>query len=106
MTCRATLFKNIMLCGGSTLLPGFTDRLKKDMKKSYKKFINKNPKSDLSATINILALPRRSVSVFTGGAMFANILSGMDKMWITKKEYEEHGYNIVKQKACNSLQAK
>ena len=93
-----------MLCGGSTLLPGFTDRLKRDMKASYKTFINKNPRSDLNATINILALPRRNVSVFTGGAMFANILDGMDNMWITKKEYEEHGYQIVAKKVCNSVQ--
>jgi actin-related protein len=92
-----------MLCGGSTLLPGFTDRLKKDMKTSYKTFINKNPKSDLNASINILALPRRAVSVFTGGAMFANILTNMKDMWITKKDYEEHGYQIVIKRACNSL---
>lgn len=80
-----------MLCGGSTLLPGFADRLRADMKKSYQTFINKNPKSDLDVLIKVLAPPRRSINVFMGGAMFANILEQMNNQWITKKEYEEGG---------------
>lgn len=95
-----------MLCGGSTLLPGFADRLRADMKHSYQTFINKNPRSDLDVLIKILAPPRRNINVFMGGAMFANILNGMDKMWITKKEYEESGFQIVQKKICNNLQLK
>lgn len=81
-----------MLCGGSTLLPGFADRLRQDIKTSYEKFINKNPRSDLDVLIKVLAPPRRSINVFMGGAMFANILNGMNNMWISKKEYEESGF--------------
>jgi actin-related protein len=93
-----------MLCGGSTLLPGFADRLRADMKKSYQTFINKNPRSDLDVLIKVLAPPRRSINVFMGGAMFANILEDMTNQWITKKEYEESGHQIVLKKICNSLQ--
>lgn len=81
-----------MLCGGSTLLPGFADRLRQDIKTSYETFINKNPRSDLDVLIKVLAPPRRSINVFMGGAMFANILNGMNNMWISKKEYEESGF--------------
>jgi actin-related protein len=95
-----------MLCGGSTLLPGFADRLRQDMKTSYETFINKNPRSDLDVMIKILAPPRRSINVFMGGAMFANILNGMKDMWITKKQYEESGFQIVQKKICNNLQLK
>jgi actin-related protein len=66
-----------MLCGGSTLLPGFADRLRADMKKSYKSFVNKNPSSDLDVLIKVLAPPRRAINVFMGGAMFANIIENM-----------------------------
>lgn len=95
-----------MLCGGSTLLPGFADRLQQDMKTSYQNFVNKNPKSDLDVMIKVLAPPRRSINVFMGGAMFANILEGMGDMWITKKEYEESGFRVVQKKICNNLQLK
>ena len=93
-----------MLCGGTTLLPGFTDRLKHDTKDSHARFISKNPDSKITGSINVLAPPRRAYNVFMGGAMFANILEGMGGMWITKKEYEEHGFNIVQKKFCNNLQ--
>ena len=92
-----------MLCGGTTLLPGFADRLKKDTKTSHAKFISKNPNSKITGSINVLAPPRRAYNVFAGGATFANILDGMDN-WITKKEYEESGFNIVQRKFCNNLQ--
>lgn len=42
-TVRGDLFKNIMLCGGTTFLPGFRDRLMLDMKKSYRRHVNSNP---------------------------------------------------------------
>ena len=95
-----------MLCGGSTLLPGFADRLRQDIKTSYETYINKNPRSDLDVLIKVLAPPRRSINVFMGGAMFANILNGMSNMWISKKEYEESGFQIVQKKICNNLQMK
>lgn len=99
------MYKSIMLCGGTTLLPGFSDRLQSDMKKSYQKFVNKNPSTDLDVLIKVLAPPRRSVSVFMGGALFANILDDMD-LWIDKKEYEESGFRVVQKKICNNLQGK
>lgn len=82
------------------------------MKISYKTFVEKNPRSDLDVLIKVLAPPRRSVNVFMGGAMFSDILDGMSNvgdnksMWISKKDYEEHGFRIVLKKVCNNLQCK
>ena len=92
---RADLFKNILLCGGTTLLPGFSDRLKHDIQQAYKKFVNGNPNTDLEAKVQVLAPPRRVYNVFTGGCLFIKILNNMDAGWITKQEYSENGPRII-----------
>jgi len=66
-------------------------------------FVNKNPKTDLSARIDVIAPPRRGFNVFIGGTTFSKILDGMDQ-WITKKEWDEQGFAHASKKICNNLQ--
>jgi actin-related protein len=72
------------------------------MKKSYKTYVNKNPKTDMDLLIDVFAPPRRNINVFMGGAMFCDILDGMEG-WIPKKLYEEHGFARVDQMIFNKL---
>ncbi|TRZ00643.1 hypothetical protein DNTS_027223 [Danionella cerebrum] len=78
MDLRRTLFSNIVLSGGSTLLKGFGDRLLSEVKKLAPKDIK----------IKISAPQERLYSTWIGGSILAS-LDTFKKMWISKKEYEE-----------------
>ncbi|KDO22129.1 hypothetical protein SPRG_10947 [Saprolegnia parasitica CBS 223.65] len=87
MDLRKTLFSQIVLSGGSTLFPGFGDRLLSEVRKKAPKDIK----------IRISAPPARQYSTWIGGSILAS-LATFKTMWITKAEYEEHGASIVHRK--------
>ncbi|XP_036998342.2 actin-like protein 7A [Artibeus jamaicensis] len=76
---KRDIMGNILLCGGSTMLSGFPNRLQKEL-------------SDLcpndSPQINVL--PGRDTAVWTGGSILAS-LQGFQALWVHRFEYEEHG---------------
>ena len=72
------------------------------MKKSYKEFVNKNPKKDLDLLIDVVAPPRRNINVFMGGALYAGVLDNT-KNWISKQEYEESGFQKIQARICSAL---
>jgi len=84
---RKTLFANIILSGGSTLFPGFGDRLLHEVKQLAPKDIK----------IKISAPPERKYSTWMGGSILAS-LTTFAKMWISSEEYEEDGVNVVHRK--------
>lgn len=88
MDLRRTLFSQIILSGGSTLFPGFGDRLLAEVRKKAPKDIK----------IRISAPPTRLYSTWIGGSILAS-LATFKNMWITKGEYEEYGPSILHRKA-------
>ncbi|CEG48928.1 alpha-centractin [Plasmopara halstedii] len=84
---RTTLFSQIILSGGSTLFPGFGDRLLAEVRKKAPKDIK----------IRISAPPTRIHSTWIGGSILAS-LATFKNMWITKTEYEEYGASILHRK--------
>lgn len=81
---RTTLYSNIVLAGGSTLFPGFGDRLLNEVKHLAPKDIK----------IKISAPPERKYSTWMGGSILAS-LTTFKKMWISSEEYEEDGSAVV-----------
>ena len=81
---RSDLLGNIVLSGGSTLLPGFGERLCKEIDS----LIPSN------AHAEVVSLPERKYMVWTGGSMLAS-LSTFQQMWLTKQEYEERGIGYI-----------
>lgn len=81
MSMYGTLYGNIVLSGGCTLLPGFATRLE----------------SEIGNSCTVRAPPMRKYSVWIGGSILAS-LSTFKDMWITKKEYDEVGPAIVHRK--------
>ncbi|CAH8290342.1 unnamed protein product [Schistosoma bovis] len=84
---RKDLYSNIVLSGGSTMFPGISDRIQKEI-------------CSLAPTtmkIKIIAPPERKYSVWIGGSILAS-LSTFNQMWITKHEYDESGPGIVHRK--------
>eukprot|EP01117_Protostelium_nocturnum_P006859 TRINITY_DN2457_c0_g1_i1.p1 TRINITY_DN2457_c0_g1~~TRINITY_DN2457_c0_g1_i1.p1 ORF type:complete len:381 (-),score=144.08 TRINITY_DN2457_c0_g1_i1:44-1186(-) len=84
---RKTLFSNIVLSGGSTLFPGFGERLLNEVR-------NLAPKG---TKIKISAPPDRKYSTWMGGSILAS-LPTFKKIWISSQEYEEYGSSIVHRK--------
>ena len=103
---RKNLYKNIVLSGATTMFPGYVSRLEKEIKNLY---INKNLKLSGDKTIkidmNIIDSPRRKFSVFIGACVLANTYnnSNTEEYWITKKEWEETGADIILKKCQNII---
>lgn len=84
---RRSLFSEIYLAGGSTMFDGFGDRLLSEVRKLAPR----------DTKIKIWAPPQRQLSTFIGGSILAS-LGTFKKMWITRKEYDEAGKNILYRK--------
>jgi actin beta/gamma 1 len=84
---RQELYANIVLAGGSTMLPGIADRLQKEISQL----------APPTTKIKIIAPPERKYSSWIGGSMLASS-STFERMWITKQEYDESGPSIVHRK--------
>ena len=84
---RCELLSNIVLSGGTTLFPGFADRLTKELTALVPSTMK----------VKVIAPPDRKYSVWIGGSTLAS-LSSFQHLWITRKEYDESGPSIVHQK--------
>jgi len=84
---RKVLYQNIVLSGGSTLFPGFGDRLLAEMRKLTPKDVK----------VRILAPQERIHSTWIGGSILAS-LDTFRKIWVSKKMYEEQGRKIIAKK--------
>ena len=83
------LFPNIVLCGGTAMIPGFAERIQKELMMS----------APSAVKIAVDASRDRLYTVWTG----ASILCSMDafkemSMWISAKDYDEFGPTIVHRK--------
>jgi centractin len=84
MDLRSTLFSQIVLAGGSTLLPGFGDRLLNEVRGL----------APAHTKIRISAPPERIHSTYIGGSILAS-LATFKSMWVTRADYEEHGERLL-----------
>ena len=84
---RSELYANIVLSGGSTMFPGFADRLQKEL----------TALAPNAMKIDVIAPPERKYSAWIGGSILAS-LPTFKSMWISKEEYDESGVSIVYRK--------
>jgi len=84
---RKTLYSNIVLSGGSTLFPGFGERLLNEVRHLAPKDVK----------IKISAPPDRKYSTWMGGSILAS-LTTFKKMWVSAQEYEEEGALVIHRK--------
>jgi actin-related protein 2 len=89
---RSSLFKAIVLSGGSSMYPGLPSRLEKELKQLWlTRVLGGDPERLGKFKVRIEDPPRRRHMVFLGGAVLANIMADKENMWITKQEWEEQG---------------
>lgn len=84
------IVSNIILAGGTSLLPGFAERLLEDAK-------NNTPSLPSTWIWKVIAPPERKYSAWIGGSVLSS-LSTFQQMWISKQEYDESGPSIVHRK--------
>ena len=84
---RKDLYSNIVLSGGTTMFPGISERMSKEI----------TALAPASIKVKIVAPPERKYSVWIGGSILAS-LSTFQSMWISKEEYDESGPSIVHRK--------
>ncbi|KAH0542949.1 NuA4 histone acetyltransferase subunit [Glutinoglossum americanum] len=87
---RPHLLANVVITGGTSLLYGFTDRLNSELTQMFP-----GPRVRLSAPGNTA---ERRFASWIGGSILGS-LGAFHQMWVSKKEYEEHGAGIV-EKRC------
>ncbi|KAF3702527.1 Actin CyI, cytoplasmic Precursor [Channa argus] len=83
---RRCLLANIVLSGGNTLLPGLPERLQAEIKGLLP--------ADISERVRVTSPKDRKFSVWSGGAILAN-LPTFSSAWISQEEYDEYGPQIV-----------
>mmetsp|Transcript_20927 Transcript_20927/g.23275 ORF Transcript_20927/g.23275 Transcript_20927/m.23275 type:complete len:99 (+) Transcript_20927:840-1136(+) len=83
---RATIFSNLIITGGTTVLKKFSERLHKSITKLAPKDVK----------IKLLAPKNRDISSWVGGATLAS-LKAFGDLWVTKEEYKEKGPNVFKE---------
>jgi actin-related protein len=82
---RRALSSNIILSGGNTMLPGFSQRLQEDVLAAF---------PGLFGSVKVLDTPNRTTSVWTGASVMGS-LEGFDTRWVTREVYDEYGPGIV-----------
>ncbi|KAH8157610.1 hypothetical protein CIB48_g10631 [Xylaria polymorpha] len=93
---RSSLFKAIVLSGGSSMYPGLPSRLEKELKQLWlTRVLGGNPERLNKFKVRIEDPPRRRHMVFLGGAVLANIMADKESMWITKEEWAEQGPRVL-----------
>jgi len=93
---RLDLMQNIILTGGTTMFPGLSTRLERDLLQHYcdNKF-GGNMKQTRKTGLMIHDPPRRKHNVFIGASFLSNKID--IGQWITKQAWEEHGNKILHQ---------
>jgi actin-related protein 4 len=87
---RPHMLTNVVVTGGSSLVPGLTERLNNELQRMFP-----NTRVRLQAPGNIA---ERKFGSWIGGSIMAS-LGTFHQMWISRKEFEEHGVGIV-EKRC------
>ncbi|KRX02013.1 hypothetical protein PPERSA_07658 [Pseudocohnilembus persalinus] len=87
LVLQSELYNNIVLCGGTSLLRGFKDRLHHELRQNLPKHINEN-------NINFVENLHRRYSAWIGGSMLGS-LSTFQSLAITRAEYEENPENKI-----------
>ncbi|XP_066093168.1 actin-like protein 10 [Saccopteryx bilineata] len=89
-TLRRRLANTVVLAGGSTLFPGFTERLELELEAQCQQHGNG------ALQPRLVAKPGRGTAVWTGGSMMASLYN-FQCHWMTRAMYQECGSRLVHQ---------
>ena len=90
---KINLYNNIILAGGTTLLPGFHERFDQEIRKEARdgpKEIRDKAWVPVKTDINVFADLHRKYAAWIGGSMIASFSTFQD-MTIKREEYDKYG---------------
>lgn len=87
---RPALYGSVVVTGGNTLLPGFAERLNRDLS-------HRAPSNTRIKMIVANGTVERRFGAWIGGSILASI-GTFQQMWISAQEYEESGKSQVERK--------
>lgn len=97
-------FGHIVLSGGTTMFPGFSSRLEKDIRQLYFTHVLQGDKSRQNKfKCHVEDPPRRQHMVFHGASIYAETYHPETQWWIKRSEYQEYGASIVNRLICTKL---
>mmetsp|Transcript_84057 Transcript_84057/g.186602 ORF Transcript_84057/g.186602 Transcript_84057/m.186602 type:complete len:389 (-) Transcript_84057:79-1245(-) len=87
---RKMLLSNIVLSGGSTMFPGFLERLTKDLRGFAPTASQSN--------IRVVQSKDQKNAVWSGAQVFASLRSMQEDQWMTIEDYDEYGASFIHDK--------
>ncbi|TGZ83231.1 Actin/actin-like protein [Ascodesmis nigricans] len=87
---KGQILNNVLVTGGASLLMGLTDRVNSELGVAFP-----GPRLRITATGNPV---ERKYAGWLGGSILAS-LGSFHQLWVSRKEYDEHGPGIV-EKRC------
>uniref|UniRef100_A0A672V4M7 Actin-85C-like n=1 Tax=Strigops habroptila TaxID=2489341 RepID=A0A672V4M7_STRHB len=84
---QASILRNVLLSGGSTLFRGFKERLRKELQAGVPN----------TARVKIISPQDRVYSVWVGASILAS-LRAFRNMWVTREDYYEVGPTVLQRK--------
>jgi actin-related protein 2 len=98
---RHEYYNHIVLCGGSSLFPGFSSRLEKEIRQLFLERVLSGDETHFSKfKCRIEDPPARKYMVFLGGSVLAEIMKDKQEFWMNKSEWQEVGDQVL-QKCVN-----
>merc|ERR1712129_280003 len=95
---QSALFANILRSGGSTLFPGFSSRLERDLRRVHLDQVLQGDRARQSRyPVPVEDPPNRHHMVFLGASIHAQAHEGQanSPWWVSRREYEECGSSVV-----------
>lgn len=89
---RKTLMANVVLSGGCTMFPGFSERLTRELK-------NYAPVA-AQCDIRVLKSKDQISAVWAGGQVFASLREMQEDLWMSIEDYYEHGASLMHEKVA------
>nr|XP_012806506.2 actin-like protein 10 [Jaculus jaculus] len=89
-TLRTRLADTVVLAGGSTLFPGFAERMHAELEAQCRR------QGSSALQPRVVAQPGRGTAVWTGGSMVAS-LQPYQCCWMTQAMYREYGPSLVRE---------
>ena len=88
------------------MFPGYASRIELELKKLYtEKNLKLAKNKTIKIPITIIDSPRRKYSVYIGATILSNLYNNEQSLgyWISKKDWDESGPNIVLKKCQNVI---
>ena len=84
------------ISGGSSMFPGMSKRLETEIQTRYlKDILRDDGKRGIESRIRVEAPSNRKYLVFLGASILGDLMKENESFWISKSDYEEHGFERV-----------